>query len=331
MKGIKITGTGSYAPPRTVSNQDYTRIVDTSDQWITTRTGIKSRHFVQDEPTWLLGYNAAVKAMEAAGVTAGEIDLLLVTTVTSDFFAPSLACILQGKLEMENGICMDVNCGCAGFVYALDMARRYIACGDVKTALIVSCEALTKLTNFADRSTCVLFGDGAGACVVQGGEGEYACDFGADGKGASLLYARTQHEGNPFYPLSGEKGDYADLPDNGLRTLYMDGKEVYKFAVKALPKTVNACCEKLGVTTAAVDKVIPHQANLRIIKTAADAMDIPMEKMFCNIDRYGNTSSASIPIALDEAVRSGFVREGELVALAGFGAGVTYGSVLFRL
>ena len=144
-------GTGSYTPSNRVTNQDFTRIVDTSDEWITSRTGIQSRRFVQDEPTWLLGYQAAVRAMEAAAVTAGEIDLLLVTTVSSDFFAPSLACVLQGKLGMAGGICMDINCGCAGFVYALDMARRYIACGDVKTALIVSCEALSKITDFTDR------------------------------------------------------------------------------------------------------------------------------------------------------------------------------------
>lgn len=330
MKGIQIMGTGSYTPSNRVTNQDFTRIVDTSDEWITSRTGIQSRRFVQDEPTWLLGYQAAVRAMEAAAVTAGEIDLLLVTTVSSDFFAPSLACVLQGKLGMAGGICMDINCGCAGFVYALDMARRYIACGDVKTALIVSCEALSKITDFTDRSTCVLFGDGAGACVVREGEGEYASDFGADGTGAKLLYARTQHSGNPFFPRTGEKTE-DDLPDNGKQTICMDGREVYKFAVKALPKTVKACCDKLGIATSEVDKVIPHQANLRIIRTAADAMGIPMEKMFCNIGQYGNTSSASIPIALDEALSSGFVRRGELLALAGFGAGVTYGSVLFRV
>ena len=329
VNGVKIIGTGMYVPALCVENDSFKEFLDTSDEWIRTRTGIHSRHFSDGEPTWMMGEKAALKAIEAAGISPEEIDLILVTTVSSDYATPSIACMLQGKLGAKNAVGIDLNCACAAFVYALDMARRYLACGDMKTVLIVSSEKLSRLTNFEDRSSCVLFGDGAGAAVVTAGDGMFSSELVTDGTGAGHIFVRYPAADNPFCnpsPLK-EYDGYEEYKDGAM---YMNGKEVYKFATQVMADVIKKAALKAGVELSDLDLIVPHQANIRIIETAASKLGLPMEKFLINLDRFGNTSSATIPMALDEAVRDGRIKSGDKIAMAGFGAGLIAGAIVME-
>ncbi len=328
--GIKIAGTGSYAPELVVENNDFTAFVDTSDEWIRTRTGMVQRHISSGEPTWYMGAKAAQEAMNHAGIAANQVGLIVAATITGDYYAPSLSCMIQRELGAIGCIAIDVNCACAGFVYAFDLARRYLETDPELTyAVVVSSENLTKLTDYTDRSTCVLFGDGAAACVVTRSQGLYTCFLGADGNGAKSLFTRSIPPANAFMPDPPKAYDDGFPAGNG-HYIYQDGREVYKFAIKALPLAVNGAAEKIGFDVRSLDLIIPHQANIRIIETAAERLGVSQERFYLNLEKYGNTSSASIPLALDEAVKNGSIQTGDKICLVGFGAGLTYGAVIFE-
>ncbi len=318
-----------YVPPFIVSNDEFTKIVETSDEWITTRTGIRQRHFSDGILTWQMGVHAARDAVSDAGIDAADIDMIIFTSVTPDYFSPSASCLVQRELGAVRACCFDINCACAGFVHALDMAHRYLSTSDMKNVLIVSGESLSKITNFEDRSTCVLFGDAAAACVVQRCEGVYACHLGADGAGADKIFARALQTHNPFCnDVDAQSLDgWSGATGHGL---HMDGREVYKFATRVMPEAVEKCAEMLGISVDDIDVFVPHQANIRIVETAAARLKVPMDKFFVNIDKYGNTSSASIPICLHEMSQSGRVKRGDKVAIVGFGAGLIYGAAIFE-
>lgn len=327
--GIHILGTGSYSPSITVHNEDFTRIVDTSDEWITKRTGMKTRYLSAGEPTWYMGVQAAKAAIENAQIPPDEIDLVLFTTITPDFYTPSMSCIAARELGIQHAACTDLNSACTGFVYALDMAWRYLATGGAKNVLIISAETLSAITDYADRSTCVLFGDGAGACVITKSNSFFSSFLSSDSAGANLLFARARRDSHPFCDDSNAisiQDGFGDKPEK----LFMDGKEVYKFATSIIPKAVQIVCERANIPVSELDLVVPHQANIRIVETAAQKLDLASDKIYCNVEKYGNTSSASIPIALDELSRSGRLKKGDRVCVVGFGGGLTYGAALFE-
>ncbi len=325
---IKILGTGSYLPENIVTNEDFTKIVDTSDEWIVKRTGIHERR-ITETPTYVMAETAARRALENARTAPEEIDLILCTTVSSDFITPSLACIVQGRIGAKNAIAFDINAACAAFVYALDLADMYLQRGMGKI-LIISAESLSKITDYTDRSTCVLFGDAAGACVVTAGEGKFAASFGCDGAGAWTLFARQHKNQVPFVEVI-DPQEIDRFPDAKDGTLYMDGKEVYKFAVGAMAKALTDASGKFGLALEELDLIVPHQANIRIIQTAAKELKLPLERFYVNIGRCGNTSSACIPVALDEINRAGKLTAGMKVGLVGFGAGLVYGGCVFEV
>lgn len=330
MNGIKILGTGSYLPPNIVKNDDFKKIIDTSDEWISSRTGISERHMSNGEPTFFMGTEAAKKAIDAAGIDPTEIGLIIFSTVTGDYITPSMSCMVQREIGATGSMAIDVNCGCTGFAYSFDMAARYLNTDEsLKYALVIGAENLTKITDFEDRTTCILFGDGAGAVVLSRGEGKYFSHFGADGNGGKFLCAKSFSPRNAFMSEPKTQID-ANLHECKEGYLYQDGKEVYKFAVKIMPHTVETVCEKAGITPADIDLIIPHQANTRIIQTAADNLGLPMDKFHIVLDKYGNTSSASIPLALDDAVKQGKLQRGDRLCLVGFGAGLTYGASIFE-
>lgn len=327
--GIKIVGTGMYVPETIATNDDFAKIVDTSDEWITSRTGIKKRHIANGEPTWFMGVKAAEKALEAAKIDAKDIDLILFTTISADYYYPAMASMVQAKIGARSIPTFDIHCACAGFVYALDMARNYLNTGNYNNVLIVSAENLTKQTDYSDRSTCILFGDGAGAAVVKATEGEFYSHFGTEGQGAHTLFIYDDEPGNIF--TKGEKlHEFYQFSEWPKGKVYMDGREVYKFAIRVLSESVTDVCRQANITPHEIDWVIPHQANIRIMDGAAKKLHLSMDKFIVNIDQYGNTSSASIPIALDEAYKRGNIRKGQTICMTGFGAGLTYGSVLFK-
>ena len=327
MFGIEILGTGSYNPVLNVTNDDLAKIVETNDDWISTRTGIKSRRLADGESTWKMGAEAAKEAVKNAGIDPKDIGLIIDTTITNDFYTPSVACVFQNAIGAENAAAYDLNAACSGFVYAVDAAKRYLQTDpDLKYVLIVANEMLSKIT---DRSTCVLFGDGAAAAVITRSEKLFTSFIGADGRGAHSLYAKTH---KVFHPFRSSKIDEIDSGEYEMGTtfLFQDGKEVYKFATKALPTAASKAAEKIGLDINDVDWFIPHQANIRIIETAAKNLGVSMDKFIVNIQDHGNTSSASIPIALHEAIRDGRIKRGEKLCLVGFGAGLTMGAVILE-
>lgn len=318
----RIAGTGSYLPEKVLTNADITKFVETSDEWIVARTGIRERHVAAEgETTSDLGYHAAVRAMEAAGVTAAEIDLIIMGTTTPDLIFPSSACLMQHKLGANGCPAFDVNAACSGFIYALTIADKFIRTGAAKTALVVGSETLTRMLDWNDRGTCVLFGDGAGAVVLKADTetGILSTHMHADGGKKELLW-------NPVGVSAGFK---MDEPNAGVRVL-MTGNEVFKHAVKALDSVVEEALQANGMDRHDLDWLVPHQANLRIIEATAKRLDMPMERVIVTVDRHGNTSSGSVPLALDEAVRSGKIQRGQLVLLEAFGGGFTWGSALLR-
>lgn len=327
MQGIKILDISSYIPETQITNEDFTKIIETSDEWITSRTGIHTRYYALGMPLWEMGFHAAEKVIARTGIQKNEVDLIICTTVTPDSLVPSTACIIQDKLGMNGCQAMDINGACSGFVYALDMAQKYLTVGDYKTILIISAEKLSSIINYHDRTSCILFGDGAAAALVTSADTKYAGFMGADGSGSDFLRAdniRTAE--NPFYNVKNIEHDRKET--DGL--LFQDGREVYKFAVGIMPEAVKKVLEKADASVEDVDIIVPHQANIRIIQTAASKLNVPMEKVYVNIDKYGNTSSASIPVAFSEAVEKGKIKRGDRVVLVGFGAGLTYGAVYFE-
>ena len=318
----RIAGTGSYLPSRVLTNADLAEFVETSDEWIVARTGIRERHVAAEgETTSDLGYHAALRAMEAAGVTAADIDLIIMGTTTPDLIFPSSACLLQHKLGANGCPAFDVNAACSGFIYALTIADKFIRSGAAKTALVVGSETLTRMLDWNDRGTCVLFGDGAGAVVLKADAetGILSTHMHADGGKKELLW-------NPVGVSVGFKPEEHNA---GVRVL-MTGNEVFKHAVKALDSVVEEALEANGMDRHDIDWLVPHQANLRIIEATAKRLDMPMERVVVTVDRHGNTSSGSVPLALDEAVRAGKIQRGQLVLLEAFGGGFTWGSALLR-
>ncbi len=326
--GINILGMGNYVPEQTLVNDDFKKFVETNDEWIRTRTGIVERHMAGWEPVWYMGKKAAQAALEKAGVTPDQIGLIICTTVTSDFLTPSMASIIQDELGAENAAAFDLGAACTGFVYALDTAARFLATDDsMKYVLVVSSEAISRFCDFTDRQTCILFGDGAAAAVVERSDKLYSSALGSDGSGAKALFARN------LTPAPEVKQDVEfddGFPEKPVRQLYQDGKAVYKFATQALPKSFELAASKIGVTKDDIDWFVPHQANVRIIETAAKKLGVPMEKFILTLDHFGNTSSASIPLALNEGIEKGLIRKGQTLALIGFGAGLTYGGIILE-
>jgi 3-oxoacyl-[acyl-carrier-protein] synthase-3 len=317
----RITGTGSYLPPRRVTNADLaTQLaaggIETSDQWIIERTGIRARHFAAPEVSCSdLGLEAAKRALESAGVAAADIDLIIVATSTPDMVFPSAACILQHKLGVAGCPAFDVQAVCSGFVYALTVADSMIKTGAASKALVIGAEVFSRILDFTDRTTCVLFGDGAGAVVLEASEtpGILASDLHADGKHVGILCVPGTVSGGKVI---------------GDPLLKMDGQAVFKLAVGVLEDAARATLEKAGRTAADIDWLIPHQANIRIMQGTAKRLKLPLDKLVVTVDEHGNTSAASIPLALDTAVRQGKVKRGDTVMLEGVGGGFTWGAVL---
>lgn len=317
----RIAGTGSYLPDNIVTNADLEKQVDTTDAWIRERTGIHQRHIaLPGQTTGDLAFEAATRAMQAAGVEADQIDLIVLGTTTPDIIFPSTACLLQHRLGANGCAAFDVNAACSGFIYALGVADKFIRSGAARTALVVGAETLSRMVDWTDRGTCVLFGDGAGAVVLKADTepGVMSTHLHADGGYEHLLY-------NPV----GVSRGFTDAPNHGVK-VHMTGNEVFKVAVKTLDATVDQTLDANGLSRADLDWLIPHQANLRIIKATAKRLHMSMDRVIVTIDRHGNTSAASVPLALDEAVRSGRVQRGELLLLEAFGGGFTWGSALIR-
>lgn len=302
-----ILGLGHYVPERVMTNKDLEKIVDTTDEWIKSRTGIEERHIADDsQQTSDLAYEASVKAIDDAGVNAEELDLILVATITGDMAFPSVACQLQKRLGAKKAAAMDVGAACAGFMYAMITASQFIQSGGYEKVLVVGAEKLSSITDWTDRNTCVLFGDGAGACVmgkVKEGFGIKSFELGADGHGDTALYQEQNF-------------------------IKMNGREVFKFAVRQMPESSENVVLKAGLTKDDVDFLVPHQANVRIMEAARERLNIPKEKMAYSINKYGNTSAASIPIALSLEVENKKITSGDNVVLVGFGGGLTWGAVL---
>ncbi len=315
-----ITGTGSYLPGAPVSNHDLAaRGVDTSDEWIVERTGIRARHLAAVlETSSDLALPAAQAAMQAAGVSASEIDLIIVATSTPDFVFPSTACLLQAKLGIKGCAAFDVQAVCSGFVYALATADKFIQSGQHRCALVVGAEVFSRILDWNDRGTCVLFGDGAGAVVLQASA--------TPGIHSSILHADGSHAGILNVPGNVQGGKVTGDP-----LLRMDGQAVFKFAVRVLDEVAREAAAAAGITLDAIDWLIPHQANVRILVATAKKLGIPVERVVMTVARHGNTSAASIPLALDEAVRAGSIKAGQRVLLAGVGGGFTWGAVLVEM
>jgi 3-oxoacyl-[acyl-carrier-protein] synthase-3 len=316
----KITGVGSCVPPKIVTNEELAKTVDTSDEWIRTRTGIQERR-IADEKTATsdLAFVAAERALAAAQMPAGELDLIIVGTTSPDYLFPSVACIVQSRLGAKNAAAFDVSAACSGFNYALTVAASLIENKTYKNILVVGADTLTKYLNWNDRGTCVLFGDGAGAVVLTPSTDE-------TGVLASWLKAEGQLGHHLIMPGGGSR----DPEEKNGRFIIMDGKEVFKFAVRALEESVQAVLKKANLTAEKIDLLIPHQANIRIIDHVIKKMGLPKEKVYVNLHKYGNTSAASIPLALDEALADGKIKKGDIIVLAGFGAGLTCGANVIK-
>ncbi|MCG3418409.1 beta-ketoacyl-ACP synthase III [Oceanobacillus sp. M65] len=308
--GVGVLGTGHYLPTKVVTNKDMEKLVDTTDEWIRTRTGIEERRFAEDDiDTSDMAYYAAKQALEEADVTADEIDLILTATVTPDTPFPSVSCMIQERLGAKNAAALDVSAACSGFMYGMITAKQFIETNAYKKILVIGAEKLSKITNWEDRSTCVLLGDGAGAAVigeVSEGKGILSFELGSNGAGGKELYQNEQ-----------------DM-------LVMNGREVYKFAVRQMPESTVNVIDKAGLKKEDVDYLIPHQANIRIMEAARERLEISEDRMATTIKKYGNNSAASIPMALSEAAKDGKIKDNDIVVLVGFGGGLTWGAVAIR-
>ncbi len=320
-----ITGVGSYVPEKILTNADLEKMVDTSDEWITTRTGIKERHMAaKDEFTSDMAAKAAQRAMKMAGVTASEIDLIIVATITPDMPFPATACFVQQKIGAKRAAAFDLEAACSGFIYGLEIGQQFIMSRTYDTVLVIGAEKLSAITDWKDRNTCVLFGDGAGAAVLQNRENSHGlltAVMGADGGKANLL----------FMPAGGSRCPASrDSVDARQHFLHMSGKETFKNAVQAMCSAAQEVLRRCEVDITRIKCVIPHQANRRIIDAVGERLGATPEQMFINVNRYGNTSAASVAIALDEAVASGKIQRGDLLLLVVFGAGLTWGAAVIE-
>lgn len=322
---VCIRGTGSYTPERVLTNEELMKMVDTTDEWITTRTGIRERRVATDsQATSDLATPAARRALEASGLDVEDLDLIIVGTATPDMLFPSTACLLQSNLGAKNAVAFDLSAACSGFLYATSVARSFMQSGQYRNALVVGAETLTKIVNWDDRRSCVLFGDGAGAAVLTPSEDESGIEsisLFSDGQLSNLLY---QPAGGSRIPASTES------VAQDLHTIRMEGRDVFKYAVRHMTSAMTAMIEEAGITADQLDLLIPHQANLRIIEAVGKRLNIPEEKVFVNVHKYGNTSAASVPIALDEAIREGRVKPGSTVGLVVFGGGFTWASAVVK-
>jgi len=323
--GVGILGIGSSLPEKVLTNDDLEKMVDTSDEWITKRTGISERRILQeDEPAYELGVEAAKKAIEDAGITAEDIDLIIATTETPDYLTPSTSCIIQGKIGAKKAAAFDMNAACTGLVYGMTVATQFISTGYYKYILVVGCEGLSKIVDWKDRNTCVLFGDGAGAIVlgkVEKGYGILATHIGADGDMGYNITLPCCH--------IDEKDLKVRIHENK-RVIWMDGGEVFKFAVKAMASATEKVLEEVKLPVEDVKFIFPHQANIRIIDGAMKRLGVTLDKVNMIIHKYGNISSASIPVALDDAVKANRISKGDYLVLVGFGGGLTWGSAVVR-
>ncbi len=323
----KIAGVGKYLPEKILDNAYFESIVDTSDEWITKRVGVKERRMsAPDEFSSDLGAKAAEAALNDAGMTADEIELIILATVSPEMYTPSVSCMIQSKIGASRAVAFDINAACSGFIFAVSTANMFIKSGAYKNALVIGADTLTKITEYKDRATCVLFGDGAGAAVLTATSektGVLGTVLGSDGSQGNLLTCcglKASEEDIERRPFSENK-----------RTIWMDGQAVFKFAVKTMESATIEVAEKCGVKVDDLELIIPHQANKRIIEGARKRLKLDGEKVFCNVEKYGNMSAACVPIALCEAVEQGRVKRGEKLVIVGFGGGLTWGSALIEL
>ncbi|MBW4080856.1 beta-ketoacyl-ACP synthase III [Paenibacillus sp. S150] len=321
LRPVGIIGTGKYVPEKILTNSDLEKIVETNDEWIVSRTGIRERHIAAPhEATSDLAYEAALRALDSAGMKAEDLDLIIIATVTPDSAFPSTACILQDKLGAKGAAAFDLSAACSGFVYSLATATGFIQNGMYNNALIIGADTLSRITDYTDRNTCVLFGDGAGAVIlgeVPEGRGFQSFDLGAEGSGGNLL---KMEAGGSRLPASRQ------TVEEKKHFIYMNGREVFKFAVRVMGTATERVLTKAGITKENIDLFVPHQANIRIIQSAMQRLDLPPEKCIINVDKYANTSAASIPLALVEAAEEGRMKEGDTVLMVGFGGGLTWGA-----
>ena len=322
---VGILGTGSYVPEKILTNADLTKMVETSDEWIVSRTGIKERRIASKaQAASDLAYEAAIKALKHANLTPEDLDLILVATITPDMLFPSTSCILQDKLGATKAAAFDISAACSGYLYGISTAQQFIRSGVYKHVLVVGVETLSKIIDWNDRNTCVLFGDGAGAAIlgpVEEGYGILSTELGADGSGGNLLKLPA---GGSRMPAN------AETVAQGLHFLQMAGKEVFKFAVKVMEQASIRVIEKAGLNKEDINFLVPHQANLRIIDYAVKRIGLDEDKVVINLDRYGNMSAASIPVALDDAIKMNKIQHGDNVLLIGFGAGLTWGAAVIK-
>lgn len=322
---VSIVGTGSYVPEKRLTNADLTKIVDTSEEWITVRTGIKERRVAaKDENTSDMAGKAALNALEQAKVKPEDVDLILLATATPDMLFPATACFVQKKIGANNAACLDISAACAGFLFGIEIGQQFITSHTHEIVLVIGAEKLTSITNWTDRNTCVLFGDGAGAAVLKhrgSDHGVISTHIGSDGQYTDILFMPG---GGSRCPITRENIDM------NLATIHMLGKEVYKQAVTAMVSASRKAIADAGLTADDIACVIPHQANLRIIEAIADRLKIPLERFYVNLDKYGNTSAAAVAIALDEANRSGRIKHGDFVLMVVFGGGLTWASTVIE-
>ncbi|GAW91076.1 beta-ketoacyl-ACP synthase III [Calderihabitans maritimus] len=325
LRPVGIVGTGSYVPEQIISNSDLEKMVDTSDEWIRTRTGIRERRKADDNTaTSDLAIVAAQRALEDAGVNPEDVDLIIVATVTPDMLFPATACLVQKAIGAERAAAFDLEAACSGFIYGLGIGSQMVATGLYDTVLVIAADTLSKIVDWTDRNTCVLFGDGAGAAVlrpVSEGEGILGNYLKADGNGSELLKVPA---GGSRLPSS------VETVTQRLHYIHMNGNEVFKFAVRIMEEAALKALEQCGLSKKDIDYLIPHQANIRIVEAALKRLEVPSDKVYINLDRYGNISGASIAVALDEALKEGKIQAGDLVLLVGFGAGLTWGATVIR-
>ncbi len=324
MNKVEIIGTGSYLPPKVVDNNDLSLIVDTSDEWITSRTGIKGRRISQGEDTSDMATKAAMQAIKNSKINVEDIELIILATVTPDSFMPSTACIVQKNIKAINATCFDISAACSGFVYGLDIATQFIRAGRFKNVLVIGADTFSKIIDWKDRNTCILFGDGAAAAFLRSGEEDQILSIytGSDGSKGDALTCPAVTVNNP----------YVDSVISPIKSVVgMDGREIFKFAVKVLEKSVKALIKEANCNLEEIKYIIPHQANYRIIECAAKKLGIDMSKFYMNLDVYGNTSAASIGIALDEVRKKNLVKKGDKILIVGFGGGLTYGGFILKV
>ena len=321
----RITGTGSSLPSKILTNADLELMVDTSDDWIVSRTGVKERRIAaKGEYTSTFASEAARRALSMSGISPEELDLIIIGTVTPDFPFPSTACIIQNELGAHNAVAFDVSAACSGFIYGLSIAESFIRSGRIKKALVIGAEVLSRIVDWSDRNTCILFGDGAGAAIIEASEE-------LNGILSTHTFSNGSHWNLLYQPGSGSRNPASDRSiDPKLFFINMEGNEVFKHAVKAMEEAAMAALEANSMKASELSMFIPHQANIRIVNATAKRLGIPIEKLFINLHNYGNTSAASIPIALDEANRQGRLKRGDTILLDAFGGGFTYASAMLR-